>query len=221
MKIKGEDLFTLAFWLTMIMIIIVFIANAECKWEKIDKLTDGLVVNIFTYQDGLFIGCGSGVIIDENVCVTSNHVIRFGNTFKVMFQGEVYTATFLDSSGAMDGIAFLKIDNFFCSNPAQFAKPQLHTQIMIKANAMNIPNIIIYGNVSMRRNIFGYNHKIWFIDRGIAPGMSGGGVWNKDGKLVGILFGIFNLRWTFMGLFTSSRNVEKQYLLYKTRKGLK
>lgn len=139
-------------------------------------------------------GSGSGVIISEDgYIVTNNHVITGGNGITVFLNnGDTYNATLVGADDRTD-IAVLKIEGENLSA----AKWGVSSTLRVGDYAIAIGNplgeyqgTVTFGIVSaLNRDITidGETMNMFQVDAAVNPGNSGGGLFDSNGTLIGIV----------------------------------
>ena len=139
-------------------------------------------------------GSGSGVIISEDgYIVTNNHVITGGNSITVFLNnGDTYNATLVGADDRTD-IAVLKIEGKNLSA----AKWGVSSTLRVGDYAIAIGNplgeyqgTVTFGIVSaLNRDITidGETMNMFQVDAAVNPGNSGGGLFDSNGTLIGIV----------------------------------
>lgn len=146
------------------------------------------------FQQYIAQGAGSGVILSEDgYIVTNNHVIEGASNITVkLMTGEEYTATLIGTDSATD-VAILKID----ANGLTPAKVGNSDEIQVGEVTIAIGNPLgslggtvttgIISAVGREITISGETMTLLQTDAAINSGNSGGGLFNADGELIGIV----------------------------------
>ncbi len=156
------------------------------------------VVGVLTYSDynaGSLYGEGSGVILtDDGYILTNAHVIKGGNSFKVvLYDGKEYAASLVGSDTPTD-IALLKADATDLS-AAEFSSGDQTTVGDIVLAIGNPGGVAFSSSTTMgiisatNRSITtedGYILSCIQTDAAISPGNSGGALANTYGQVIGI-----------------------------------
>ena len=139
-------------------------------------------------------GAGSGVIISENgYIVTCAHVIKDASKIEVQDSADnTYEATLIASSDKMD-LALLKIDADGLT-PAVLGDSDTYSagdQIYVVGNplgnfVLSVSQGIISG-VDRQADIEGNIMNLTQVDAAVNPGNSGGGLFDSQGRLIGIV----------------------------------
>ncbi|MBO5271133.1 MAG: trypsin-like peptidase domain-containing protein [Clostridia bacterium] len=149
------------------------------------------------YHGGYYVtkGSGSGVVISEGGHIVTNyHVVDGANEITVrLLNGMEYKAVCLDGDVAMD-IALLKIESDTALTPVEIGASDDHVigqDVVAIGNPLgNLPGTVTDGIVSaLERTITieGYSRKVIQTNAAISPGNSGGGLFDRFGRLVGIV----------------------------------
>lgn len=155
--------------------------------------TENLVVETF-FGDRVVSGAGSGVIISEDgTIVTNNHVIEDAHNIKVQLQnGEEYPARFIGSDPYTD-VGVIKID-----------APNLQPAILGDSDTLSVGDFCIaIGNpmgtlggtvtdgiisaLDRHVTIDDVTMTLLQMSAAVSPGNSGGGLFNAQGELIGIV----------------------------------
>ena len=139
-------------------------------------------------------GAGSGVIVTaDGYIVTNNHVIEGANTIQVTLRnGESYTATLVGTDEETD-VALLKIDATGLT-PAVLGDSSTlrvgQTAIVIGNPLGSLGGTVTTGTVSaLDREIEleGQTMNLLQTDAAVNPGNSGGGMFDLNGQLIGLI----------------------------------
>lgn len=134
---------------------------------------------------------GSGVYIGHNVILTAAHVVakdRDGIVDVKSMGKKLFKGTVLWQSPEYD-IAAIRVDDIEGVEIATLAcsPPQVGDEIMIIGNPLGRYFLASWGKVSGLPEQVSRWHSIMSMDISIAPGNSGGPVYNKYGEVVGIV----------------------------------
>ena len=139
-------------------------------------------------------GAGSGVIISEDgYIVTCAHVVSDASKIEVQDSSDrVYEAALIASSEKMD-LALIKIDAEGLT-PATLGESDTYSagdQIYVVGNplgnfVLSVSQGIISG-VDRQANIEGNTMRLTQVDAAVNPGNSGGGLFDSQGRLIGIV----------------------------------
>ena len=157
------------------------------------EVTTEMVVNGGFFGQYVTQGAGSGVIISEDgYIVTNNHVVEGGNNITVKVSGENYAAELIGTDAQTD-IAVLKIE---CSglSPATFGNSDA-VKVGDSVIAIGNPLGTLGGSVTdgiisaLEREVTIDGQKMTLLQTNaqVNPGNSGGGLFNMNGELIGIV----------------------------------
>ncbi len=139
-------------------------------------------------------GSGSGVIITEDgYIVTNNHVVAGGGNLNVYLQdGTKYHATLIGTDSFSD-LAVIKIDekNLPAATLGNSANAMVGNTVYAIGNPLGVfTSSVSRGIISgldRTINIDGVNMTLMQTDAAVNPGNSGGGLFNTEGELIGIV----------------------------------
>ncbi len=176
--------------------------SSELTTESIVQLAADSVVEIVTesVQTSLFFGqqyvsgAGSGVIIDaEGYIVTNNHVIEGAENISVTLRsGETYTAEFIGTDPKMD-VAVIKIDaeNLTVATVGDSDTLKVGQKAVAIGNPLGeLGGTVTEGIISaLNRDVIVGDETMCLLqtDTAINPGNSGGGLFDAQGKLIGVV----------------------------------
>ena len=136
---------------------------------------------------------GSGVIFtSDGYIITNDHIIENALDITVMtYDGTTYTADLIASDAKMD-IAVLKIkaEGLHCAEIASGEVPPVGTAVAVMGNPLGYNFSITQGCIGgVDRNVVieGNEMTLMQLSAPINSGNSGGGVFNSEGKVVGIV----------------------------------
>ena len=140
------------------------------------------------------LGSGSGVIItSDGYIVTNNHVVEGGQNIRVCLQdGSEYEATLIGTDSYSD-LAVIKIDA--TGLPAATLGTSSNMTVGDPVFAIGNPLGVLSSSVSQgiisgldrTINVDGHNMTLMQTDAAVNPGNSGGGLFNANGELIGIV----------------------------------
>ena len=140
------------------------------------------------------LGSGSGVIItSDGYIVTNNHVVEGGQNIRVCLQdGSEYEATLIGTDSYSD-LAVIKIDA--TGLPAAALGTSSNMTVGDPVFAIGNPLGVLSSSVSQgiisgldrTINVDGHNMTLMQTDAAVNPGNSGGGLFNANGELIGIV----------------------------------
>lgn len=177
-------------------------ADLEDKFIEIYNRVNPAVVHIFVFDDdGLFLGTGSGFVIDKNGnIVTNNHVVADGDEFEVVFASGERSLASLSGTDVDSDLAVIQAD----SVPSEVSPVPLGDsgdlqvgQFVVaignpfgEAGSMSIGVISGLGRtIESQRVVAGGNFSIPQViqtDAAINPGNSGGPLLNLNGEVIGV-----------------------------------
>jgi serine protease Do len=157
-----------------------------------DKMMASVVMIEASDKNGERLGKGSGVILDNGLVASADHVVNSeGAKFKgITNDGRKFDLTVVKLTEKKD-IAYLKPSISLVSTAVKMScKPVTIGQTIISmGNPTWLDFITTFGQVSsVRQHGFPNNEEADFIVASIplAPGMSGGPVFDTDGNVIGI-----------------------------------
>lgn len=137
---------------------------------------------------------GSGVVIRDGVIVTAWHVIDRAETIEIRLNDGRILPTRLIAKDEASDIALISVETEL--NPIEIApEPQLAESVCAIGNAYGFGLSVTCGVVSATFvTNAGFNPVEDFVqtDAAINPGMSGGALVDKNGRLVGMISAIFS-----------------------------
>ncbi|MEZ4594381.1 MAG: trypsin-like peptidase domain-containing protein [Chloroflexota bacterium] len=184
-------------------------ADLETRFIDIYKRVNPAVVHIFVFDDdSLFLGTGSGFVVDrEGNIVTNNHVVADGTEYEVVFaNGERSRAT-LKGADVDSDLAVIQVNSLPddiqpvpLGNSSQLQVGQFVVAIgnpFGEAGSMSIGVISGLGRtIDSQRVVAGGSFSIPQViqtDAAINPGNSGGPLLNLSGEVIGVNSAIFTL----------------------------
>ena len=140
------------------------------------------------------VGSGSGVIItSDGYIVTNNHVVEDGQDIRVCLQdGSEYQATLIGTDSYSD-LAIIKIDatDLPAATLGDSSKMVVGDPVFAIGNPLGVlASSVSQGIISgLDRTITVEGHNMTLIqtDAAVNPGNSGGGLFNTNGELIGIV----------------------------------
>ena len=168
----------------------------------VDKTANSVVeISLYTTQSSMMSSYsyqaetnGSGVIISaDGYIITNNHVVEGAEEINVILRnGDEYTAELVGTDSKTD-IAIIKID----ATDLSYAKIGNSDNALVGDFVMAIGNplgklggTVTYGYISaLEREITieGKNMNLMQVDAAVNPGNSGGGLFNANGEVIGIV----------------------------------
>ncbi|MCF0111518.1 MAG: trypsin-like peptidase domain-containing protein [Erysipelotrichaceae bacterium] len=162
--------------------------------DSVVEITTEVTQNSFFWGEYTSEGAGSGVIVSsDGYIVTNNHVISGATKTTVkLTNGSTYEATLVGTDEQTD-LAVIKID----ANDLTFAQMGDSTTLLVGQDVFAIGNPLgtLGGTVSegiisaLERELYIDNQKMILMQTTAAvnPGNSGGGLFNLNGELIGIV----------------------------------
>ena len=149
-----------------------------------------------TWFGGYYVqsGAGSGVVISQDgYILTCAHVVNGASSVKVQLSnGDSYDATIVGSDSTSD-VAVLKIDATDLTSAVVGDSDKLavgETAVAVGNPLGTLSNTVTAGYVSaLNRQVTVENNNMTLIqtDASISPGNSGGGLFNGNGELIGVV----------------------------------
>lgn len=177
-------------------------ADLESRFIEIYNRVNPAVVHIFVFDNnGLFLGTGSGFVMDTNGnIVTNNHVVADGEEYEVVFASGERSRAILQGADVDSDLAVIQVDSLPDNiQPVPLGESsQLQVgQFVIaignpfgEAGSMSIGIISGLGRtIESQRVVAGGNFSIPQViqtDAAINPGNSGGPLLNLSGEVVGV-----------------------------------
>lgn len=173
----------------LIVLIVVFIENV--RRADIEELKKAVVQIHLIDGNKEVIGNGSGVIaFNKNTVLTNAHVVDKGYDLEIISENN--TKYLLDGIIAYDkekDVAILKIKNAKDLNVAATnEKISIGDDVIAIGSPLGLKNTVSYGNLS---GLYQQKIEVYQHTAPISPGSSGGALFDKKGKLVGITFGSY------------------------------
>lgn len=168
--------------------------------KSYDPITRGPVVKIVMKN-----GHGSAVHVGSGYLISAAHVVVNGEYRVKLDDGTVRTASTLWINRDYD-IALLKLDDFngIESSSLKCRTPVLHEQVAARGNPLNLEWITTRGWIAGASMEVGPWKSVVPMSLPLAGGMSGGGLFDANGYLVGILVGVpiqrIGMGGTFVGM---------------------
>lgn len=138
-----------------------------------------IFLNLLQAKTVVIVERGSGTFIGENKIITKNHVIRNATDVVILVEGKRVNAKVIKLDSVVD-LALLKVEGKYKYAHLRLS-PKLGEQVYIVAGVGEYEDIVCFGRVA------GITQEFLLIDATIIPGFSGGGVYDKRGKLLGIV----------------------------------
>lgn len=192
----------------VLLCMVLLCANASAATLVVIDLADIVdetapsVVEVFTetkqvshfFQEYVTEGAGSGVILTEDgYIVTNHHVIDGASTIKVRLNnGQTYTAALTGTDSKTD-LAVLKIDaeDLPAAKLADSSKARVGSFVIAIGNPLGeLGGTVTEGIISAKDREVTIDRETMTLlqtSAAVNPGNSGGGLFNLDGELVGIV----------------------------------
>ena len=161
-------------------------ASADLKPSQIFAADSPSIVVVVAYgEDGEAIAQGSGVVIYKDTVVSNCHVIEKANTASVLYRNKHFAATLHYEDSERDLCSFTV--NGLSAPPVQLGSTS-QVQVGDAAYAIGAPEglelTLSGGLISSLRKIPG--GVVLQMTTPISPGSSGGGLFDSEGRLIGI-----------------------------------
>lgn len=156
----------------------------DALYEKLEPSSWGVVR---FDADGRATGLGSAVVIGPGRLITNCHVLKGARAFQVTKLNVSYGGT-LEFADPERDLCQIKVANFFA--PAveigDVDKLRVGQKVYALGNPQGLESTLSEGLVSSLRHISENGLPLIQTTAAISPGSSGGGLYDRDGKLVGI-----------------------------------
>ena len=161
------------------------VVHAKTASEVFDATSASIVV-IRTYDaKGKAKGLGSGVVLASDVIATNCHVLEDAVNMKVMYRKKEYTATRLHSDPDRDvctlSVYGIKAPVVMKGNTS---KLKVGARVYVIGAPEGLELTLSEGIISSLRPIAGGQYLQ--ITAPISPGSSGGGLFDEEGRLIGL-----------------------------------
>lgn len=137
-------------------------------------------------------GHGSGTHIGNGYIVTAAHVVDGATEVRLKTSdGRERPADVLWANKTYD-VALVRTRKFdnLAASPLSCRVPEVGEKVRAEGNPLAIEFLKSWGAVATSRNKFGPWAEAIVVDLIVAPGMSGGPLFDEEGNLVGVLVGI-------------------------------
>ena len=178
-------------------------ADLENKFIDIYNRVNPAVVHIFVFDnDGVFLGTGSGFVIDPNGnIVTNNHVVADGDEFEIVFASGARSRATLQGTDVDSDLAVLKADSLPTNiNPVPLGNSsnlQVGQFVIAIGNPFGEAGSMSIGVISGLGRTLESQHivagggsfsipQVIQTDAAINPGNSGGPLLNLNGEVIGV-----------------------------------
>ena len=164
--------------------------------SEIQESYDCTVQVYVTTEDG-YEGWGSGVVVSEDgIILTAKHVVDDAALIQIKSPNGIYKiadALYIDD---YEDFAFIKVEsNCEYETFGDFNSVELGDWVYIIGTPLEseLFNTVIYGTISGFERRIGFFSKLPLLqlDASIERGFSGGGVFNLNGEIIGIVTGYY------------------------------
>ncbi len=147
------------------------------------------VLLLYVQSNGEYVAQGTGFLIEGSKIVTNAHVANAGKVFVEL--GPARIPTTLDKIDPVNDLAILSVAVDMTPKPLLFAdkKPSPGDLIFAITNPEGLERTISQGVVSANREVAG--RRLLQISTPISHGSSGGPIFNRDGRVIGVAVGMF------------------------------
>lgn len=141
-----------------------------------------MFLNLLQAKTVVVVGSGSGVFIGESTIITANHVVRHTNKVRLRIDGEETIGNVVKRHVTLD-MALIGVEGKY-----KYAKLRLNPKLGERVYVVSAPggyyeDIILFGRVA------GITEKWLLVDAKVIAGSSGGGIFDRGGRLLGIVKG--------------------------------
>jgi S1-C subfamily serine protease len=165
-----------------------------------DSLMRAVVqINIISPKQGVPLAAeqksGTGFNIDpRGVIITNHHVIEGALNIAVTFpDGKTYRASRCSSRPEYDlAMIILEAEGLPVVPLNASGQPARGDKIRVVGNPLTLNNIVVEGKVERYLHLGSKPDRVFSIDAPIYPGNSGSPVFDRNGEVVGVVFGIFH-----------------------------
>ena len=183
-------------------------SSVDFKWLRTMEVS---MIDTMIKSEQLKLASGSGVIItSDGHIMTNKHVVQKGKFFQVRIYGENPTGHFMDHDATLIGVdpnfdmAVLKIEGTYKPARVEMGEVELGESVFAIGTPLGLDGTVTHGIVSTVCRYLPLpnmmNICVVQTDSAINQGNSGGGLFNLDGKLVGINTSIYTTNGGNMGL---------------------
>lgn len=148
-------------------------------------------------------GGGSGVLIEGGI-ITVSHIVRYRREIKLVNNGKEIVGKVVKIDKGMD-LAFIRVEGKYKYTKLRL-NPQLGEQIYVVGAPGDIEDAITFGRVAR------ITEDSLVIDARISMGSSGGGVFDRKGRLLGIvqqIWGHENWPGEYMNLAIPAKTIKE------------
>jgi len=175
----------------------------EALLENLQSSIVKIEAEVADGSNEMFTIAGSGVIINITETyvdiVTAHHVVELTATPQVFFyDGSCVTGSVL-AYGKQSDIAFVRVDKALlssdvkqaiCGDNDDYNALVLQEDVYLIGSSVAVAGDVVIGQVKEKdRFVELFQNEMLLCDAGVYNGMSGGGVFKTDGKLMGIIVG--------------------------------
>jgi len=200
MSKRGEAYNLLAWWAVLILLAMIGVASScQAGWEDVVESRKNSILIVINPQNG---GAGTGVLVAQNRIVTAHHVAE-GVTSVVLLGVPGHTKPILASvvkADAEHDLALLVPDEMLVGASTIGDDPKLGEELVLISfvdygkNRPEMNLTVFVGNVmaknvsllSVGAGVVSLRKNMDYLQAPGVPGISGGGLFNKDGKLAGL-----------------------------------
>lgn len=188
MSFKKKWIFIIGIIITILIIAILFSLKVFNKKVTIEELKKSVVlINVYDKNNEL-IATGSGVVaFSDDVVLTNAHVVEDNYKLEVLSEDNTkYSVEGIIAYNKGKDIAILKLKNSkSLKNVKATTKISVGDDVTAIGSPLGLKNTVSNGNLS---GYFQDEIEVYQHTAPISHGSSGGGLFNKNGKLVGITY---------------------------------
>jgi S1-C subfamily serine protease len=202
------------------------IGNAEDFSELYAELSPTVVTihtsNYNSHTQAIQNGIGSGVVIDQDKIITAAHVVHTARRIQVKFKDGYTSDAEILSSVTSSDVALLKLldppENIVIAETMDSSTVRIGEPVFVIGAPFGIEHTLSVGNLSgrMDRGLMAGGESVTFLqtDTAINQGNSGGPMFNREGKVIGIVSFILSKSGGFNGIgFAVSINGAQKSLM--------
>lgn len=139
-----------------------------------------MFLNFLQAKTIVVVGSGSGVFIGESIIITANHVVRSADKVKIEIDGEETIGNVVKRYVTLD-MALIEVEG-----KHKYAKLRLNPKLGERIYVVSAPggyyeDIVLFGRIA------GITEKWLIVDAKVIAGSSGGGIFDRRGRLLGIV----------------------------------
>ncbi|WP_089177238.1 serine protease [Bosea sp. AS-1] len=140
-------------------------------------------------------GHGSGAYIGDGYIVTAAHVVAGGAAVTVKSDDDKERAARVLWINADFDVALLRIKDEMGISVASLGcrEPAVGENVSLAGNPASLEFITTYGRIAGKARKVGGLESVMVVDATVAPGMSGGPVFDADGRVVGLVSALMQL----------------------------